>query len=149
MEPYWQSADRAITVYHAPYEDVLDQGLVPIREIALTHADSPYGVKEQTDRRKRGRGKPTPRSGSRSRLLNRGDLKAHDYPTVAGDEEPFEPTRGVDLGRHEPVLHPRLRAEQDDEGLGDRCLVCCSHGRDALREGPTARALLIVEPRPR
>lgn len=99
MEPYWQSSDRTITVYHAPYEDVLDRGLVPIRELALTHADPPYGVKEQTDRRKRNRGKPNPGPGSRSRRLNRGDLKAHDYPAVAGDDEPFDPTRLLVLDR--------------------------------------------------
>lgn len=30
MIPYWQSGDKAITVYNERYEEVLEAGLVPI-----------------------------------------------------------------------------------------------------------------------
>lgn len=87
MLPYY---DRdGITVYNARCEDVLAAGLVPVREVALIHADPPYGVAERTDRGSKGRG------GG----LNGGRITTHDFPPVAGDDRPYDPAPLLALGR--------------------------------------------------
>ena len=84
MKPYWQSADGAITVYHARWEDVHAAGLVG--EIDLTHADPPYGVRHDT--RLRHRNGPARKSS-----LNGGTVRprAVDFPPIVGDDRPFDP----------------------------------------------------------
>ncbi len=82
--PYWTSPDGSIVVYNARWEAVLAAGLVPVREVALVHADGPYGVSERTDRASRGR----------------GNLAAcNDFEPCAGDSEPFEPAPLLALQR--------------------------------------------------
>lgn len=87
MTPYYRSDDGAITVYHARWEDVLAAGLVPMREVALIHADPPYSggilaVKEK---------------------LSKNDARAHRtrvWEPIAGDNvEPFDPAALLALGR--------------------------------------------------
>lgn len=93
LSPYWQSDDGAITVYHARCEDVLAAGLVPVREVALVHADPPYGQNEPTDRRARGR------IGTPTRTLHKGALQPRDFPPIVGDDKPFDPTALLALQR--------------------------------------------------
>ena len=94
MTPYY-SAD-GITVYHARFEDVLAAGLVPT-DVALIHADGPYGVNERTDRASKGRSRAfgsanaLPRAGRRT--------AARDFPPVAGDDQPFDPAPLLALSR--------------------------------------------------
>lgn len=81
MKPYWTSPDGLIVVYHARWEDVLAAGLIPVREVALVHADPPYGVSEQTNRASKGRGN----SRTRPNVVSR------DWPSIHGDDKPFDP----------------------------------------------------------
>lgn len=84
IAPYWQSADGMVTVYHARFEDVLAAGLVPVEEVALTHADPPYGVNVNTA----GRG-----VGRRAVYGALGNYKGAPadiaHPAVVGDSAPF------------------------------------------------------------
>ncbi len=83
MKPYWQSSDGAIVVYHARCEDVIAAGIVEPKRVALVHADPPYGVNEKTSRLTR----ISRRSG-----LHGGAVKGREFPAVAGDREPFDPS---------------------------------------------------------
>lgn len=91
IEPYYCSPDGAITVYHARWEDVHAAGLVPVDEIALVHADPPYGVNERTDRKSKGRGKSSAASNAMA--------TAHDFPPVAFDDQPYDPFTLLALDR--------------------------------------------------
>jgi site-specific DNA-methyltransferase (adenine-specific)/modification methylase len=84
VKPYWTSPDGAIVVYCARWEDVVAAGCVPVREVALVHADPPYGVGERTDRASKGRGSLAP---------------CYDFPAVAGDDRPFDPAPLLQLDR--------------------------------------------------
>lgn len=102
ISPYWQSADKAITVYHAPFEDVLEAGLVPVEEVALIHDDPHYGVRERTARISAKRGLV----GGEPKVIRdagggaaRGRPKNHDFPAVVGDDRPFDPRPIIDLQR--------------------------------------------------
>lgn len=76
MKPYWQSSDGHITVYHARWEEVLaGGGSVPMREIALIHADPPYGIDVDLD------------GGAARRRPERGN----SLGKVTGDDRPFDP----------------------------------------------------------
>ena len=84
MKPYFQTDDGSIRIFHARWEDVLAAGVFAPKDIALIHADPPYGVNERTDRGKRGRGHHT---------------KARDFAKVEGDNKPFTPQSILDLDR--------------------------------------------------
>ena len=90
--PYWQSPDGRIVVYHSRWEDVHAAGLLPVREVALVHADPPYGVDERTERASAGRGRGT--SGT-----SRAIAKANDFPRIIGDRKPFVPAALLSLAR--------------------------------------------------
>lgn len=97
MLPYYRSPDGAITVYHARWEDVIAAGLIVPREVALVHADPPYGQKERTAREKAGRG-----TGRPGRGLNTGRFAsppARDFAPVIGDDKPFDPAPLLALDR--------------------------------------------------
>lgn len=97
MLPYY---DRdGITVYNARCEDVLAAGLVPVREVALVHADPPYGVAERTDRASKGRGLEAGTKKSRETSPGRGRISIRDFPPVAGDDRPYDPGPLLALGR--------------------------------------------------
>jgi len=93
LRPYWQSSDGLIKVFHAPCEAVI-ASVLPVREVALVHADPPYGVKHDT--RLRNRGGP-----ARKASLNGGTLRprAHDFPPIPGDDKPFDPAGVLALAR--------------------------------------------------
>jgi len=73
-EPYYR--DDAVTIYHGDCRAILP-ALDVVPDLVLT--DPPYGVKERTDRASKGRG-----SSSWS--------PSNDFPPVAGDDEPFDPS---------------------------------------------------------
>lgn len=93
MKPYYQTEDGAIQIYHARWEDVHAAGVFHPKDVALVHADPPYGVKERTDRASRGRGT------TRGRGLHGGGVKCRDWAPVAGDAAPFDPASLVELDR--------------------------------------------------
>jgi site-specific DNA-methyltransferase (adenine-specific) len=92
IEPYYCSDDGGVVVYHARYEHVIDAGLVPVRDVKLIHSDPPYGVNENTERGKNGRGFTKGR-------LNGGQRAARDFPPISGDDKPFDPTFLLSLDR--------------------------------------------------
>lgn len=90
LRPYYDSG--GITVYNARCEDVLAAGLVPVREVKLTHADPPYGQSENTARHTKGR-------GINDRFRGGANARARDFPPVAGDDKPFDPAPILAMGR--------------------------------------------------
>lgn len=99
LAPYWTSADGSIVVYHSRWEDVLAAGLLPVRDVALVHADPMYGVGERTDRGTRGRGRE---KGGAIRILKgagKGGGAARDFPPVQGDDKPYDPVELLALKR--------------------------------------------------
>lgn len=84
MTPYYRSPDGAILVYCARWEDVLAAGLIPVRDVALVHADPPYGVRMQADRSKTRGGIDHPRRA---------------FAPVVGDDAPVDPDGLLALGR--------------------------------------------------
>ena len=83
IKPYWQSADGALTVYHARCEDVIAQ-VLPVREVALIHGDPVYGVSERTERLTNGRSNAT---------------AAIDFEPLEGDDRPYDPAPILALAR--------------------------------------------------
>ena len=83
--PYWQSPDGRITVYHSRWEAVRDAGLLPVRDVALVHADPPYGIDLDTDTRWRPDGHPS--------------LLLEEFPPIANDGDPFDPSGLLSLDR--------------------------------------------------
>ena len=85
MKPYWTSPDGLIVVFHARWEDVLAAGLIPVREVALVHADPPYGIGDSAHR---------PNTANVGRV---GAGKA--YPPMPGNDRPYDPSPLLALGR--------------------------------------------------
>jgi DNA modification methylase len=44
MTPYYQTPDGMVTIYHANYLDLITQGVVKPKDIALVHGDPPYAI---------------------------------------------------------------------------------------------------------
>lgn len=80
MKPYFD--DGRIRIFHARWEDVWPTLGLKHEDVALLWADPPYGVSERTDRSSKGRGKAGPSGRFQDSV---------DFPSVAGDDEPFEP----------------------------------------------------------
>lgn len=76
LRPYYDSG--GITVYNARCEDVLAAGLVPVRDVALVHADPPYGIGLDTS--------------ARWPWLD-------DLPPVVGDDRAYDPAPLLALDR--------------------------------------------------
>lgn len=95
VKPYYDA--DGITVYNARWEDVLAAGLVVPREVALIHADPPYGVRERTERAKAGRRGHAMKA---RRGKGGGGLpRARDFAPVVGDDQPFDPAPLLALKR--------------------------------------------------
>ena len=84
MQPYYTTPDGTIRIFHARWEDVFAAGVFVAKDIALVHADGPYGVNEQTNRASKGRGKAT---------------ASIDFAAVVDDDKPFDPTPLLALDR--------------------------------------------------
>jgi len=91
MTPYYSTPDGSIRIFRARWEDVFAAGIFTRKTIALVHADGPYGVKEATNRKEKGRGK---RGGSSTCT---GLAEGHNWKPVAGDDKPFDPQPLLDL----------------------------------------------------
>ena len=91
MKPYYQTEDGSIRIFHARWEDVLAAGVFAPKDIALVHADPPYGVNERTDRASKGRGK--------RHALTGGLAAAKNWAAVEGDNKPYSPQSILDLDR--------------------------------------------------
>ena len=97
IKPYWTSPDGAITVYHARCEDVI-ASVLPVGEVALVHADPPYGQNERTKRAAAKRGLQAGPQGRRKH--GSGSFPAPiDWPEVIGDDRPFDPALLLALAR--------------------------------------------------
>lgn len=83
IAPYWQSPDGAIQVFCDRWEDVLAAGLVPVREVALVHADPPYGIGVDLD----------------GGFNHRREVTGNTLGKVIGDAEPFDPSGLLALDR--------------------------------------------------
>ena len=86
IKPYY-SAD-GITVYHARFEDVLAAGLVPVPEVALIHADPPYGISLKTN------GSAVRRSANANAIC-----PSRNFPAIVNDDRPFDPAPLLALDR--------------------------------------------------
>ena len=96
--PYWQSPDGRITVYHSRWEAVRDAGLLPVRDVALVHADPVYGIGEHAHRP----GKIEGRARKNTAGTRRGGAetgKARVWRPLHGNDRPFDPRELVALGR--------------------------------------------------
>jgi len=85
ITPYYCSKDGTVVVYCARWEDVHVAGLLPAKDIALVHADPPYGIGNKTVDRS---------FESRSRVG-----RARSYAPIEGNDEPFDPALLLSLGR--------------------------------------------------
>lgn len=93
MKPYYQTDDGQIRIFHARWADVLAAGVFKPTDIALVHADPPYGVAERTDRASKGR---SVEAGTGKR--RRGAI-SRDFAPVHGDDKPFDPAPILALNR--------------------------------------------------
>ena len=88
MQPYYATPDGSIRIFNARWEDVLAAGVFVAKDIALIHADPPYGVNERTDRASKGRG-----------FSKEKKWPSRDMPRVQGDDKLFLPQSILDLDR--------------------------------------------------
>jgi hypothetical protein len=94
VKPFYRSADGAITVYCARWEDVLASGAFDPRKVDLIHADPPYGVACDVKRRTEGQPQPRPRLSKLS-----GGGRGREYSPIVGDDKPFDPSAVLALAR--------------------------------------------------
>jgi site-specific DNA-methyltransferase (adenine-specific) len=99
MQPYYATPDGSIRIFHARWEDVRDAGVFAPKDIALVHADGPYGVNERTDRASKGRGRSSWLRKDGTHTKAQALALAVDFPAVVGDNKPFDPAPLLDLGR--------------------------------------------------
>ena len=83
MKPYYQTDDGSIRIFHARWEDVLAAGVFKPKDIALVHADPPYGINYTAERK---RGRP-----SAKRSAN-GNTWGKDWKRITDDNKPFDPS---------------------------------------------------------
>ena len=95
MTPYYATPDGSIRIFHARWEDVLAAGIFTRKTIAFVHADGPYGIKEKTSRKDKGRGK----TNGVGKPLHGGLATCRNFPAVHGDDKPFDPQPLLDLDR--------------------------------------------------
>lgn len=100
MKPYYSTPDGAIQIYHARWEDALAAGVFEPKDVALIHADPPYGVRERTDRASKGRGKRGILYDKKGRQKSSHGLHpARDWAPVVDDDRPFDPASLLALDR--------------------------------------------------
>lgn len=92
MKPYYETHNGEIRIYHGKWEDGINAGVFDPKNIAIVHADAPYGINLQT----RGRGA--------GRKVGKGTapMKERSWPAIAGDERPFNPA--FLLALHRPMV---------------------------------------------
>lgn len=93
MKPYYQTDDGSIRIFHARWEDVLAAGVFAPKDIALVHADPPYGIDFDTQKTRQRQ------KASRKMVAFAGGVYGKDWARVEGDSEPFEPRMLLRLDR--------------------------------------------------
>ncbi|MBK9263079.1 MAG: hypothetical protein IPM54_25155 [Polyangiaceae bacterium] len=88
MKPYYVSHDKAVRVYCARWEDVVEAGEVKLRDVGLVHSNPPYGKKLRFNGRGGGR-----------RVNGAPPLKERKWDPVEGDDGPFDPAPLLALDR--------------------------------------------------
>lgn len=83
MTPYYATPDGTICIFHARWEDVFSAGVFVAKDIALIHADPPYGIDYTAERKK---GRPS------SKRSANGNTWGKDWARVANDDKPFDPS---------------------------------------------------------
>lgn len=101
LTPYYETPCGSIRIFHARWEDVLAAGVFKPKDVALVHADPPYGVKERTDRKAKGRVGSLARASAAVVAGRRAGPVGmpHDFPAVAGDDAPFDPAPLLSMER--------------------------------------------------
>jgi site-specific DNA-methyltransferase (adenine-specific)/modification methylase len=99
MTPYYETPCKTVRIFHARWEDVSAAGVFKAKDIALVHADPPYGVNERTDRKAKGRGKPVGSRKDGTRSSSKALAQCVDFPAVVGDDEPFDTAPLLELDR--------------------------------------------------
>jgi site-specific DNA-methyltransferase (adenine-specific)/modification methylase len=122
VKPYWSSPDRSIVVFNARWEAVLAAGVIPVREVALVHADPPTG-EGLSDTRRNGLGAEGEQC-KRAGALDTGG-RTRLFEPIEGDFEPFDPAPLLALAR--PTV-----------------MWCAMHFADKL---PTSRSWLLWDKR--
>jgi len=91
LAPYYETPDKSIRIFHARWEDVRDAGIFKPKDIALVHADPPYGngflamnnsVKS-----------------SKARRWNPDKCDGFTWNPIVGDDKPFDPAELLALKR--------------------------------------------------
>lgn len=93
MTPYYATPDGTIRIFHARWEDVLAAGVFAPKDIALIHADPPYGIDFDT-RKTQQRQKTSPKM-----VAFAGGVYGKDWHRVDGDHEPFLPSALLKMNR--------------------------------------------------
>ena len=92
MKPYWTSDDGAIVVYHARCEDVI-ASVLPVREVALVHADPVYGIGDHAHRPGQQEGRP------RKNTTGVAVGKARAWRPLRGNDRSYDPSSLLALDR--------------------------------------------------
>ncbi len=102
MKPYYETPDSSIRIFHARWEDVLAAGVFAPKDIALIHADPPYGngflamnnsVKS-----------------SKARRWNPDKCDGFTWKKIEGDDKPFDPAELLALKRPTILWAPTITA---------------------------------------
>ena len=99
MKPYWVSDDGAIAVFCAPWEDVHAAGLVPVRDVALVHADPVYGIGDHAHRPGAVDGRIRRNTRGTHRRGSAETGKARAWQPLSGNDRPFDPAPLLALTR--------------------------------------------------
>jgi len=92
VKPYWTSDDGAIVVYHARCEDVI-ASVLPVREVALVHADPVYGIGDHAHRPGQQEGRP------RKNTTGVAVGKARAWRPLRGNDRSYDPSSLLALDR--------------------------------------------------
>lgn len=97
MKPYYDV--DGITIYNARCEDVLAAGLVPLDEVALIHADPPYGNGSDVHRPSARDGRARVNTAGTRRRGGAENGKARHYRPIVGNDSPYDPAPILALQR--------------------------------------------------
>jgi hypothetical protein len=93
LAPYYSTPDGMIRVFHARWEAVFAAGVFKAKDIALVHADPPYGINHVTNG-----GQKRSKTSPKSRAYAGGEY-GKNWSRVEGDAVAFEPSALLDLKR--------------------------------------------------
>lgn len=126
MTPYYETPDGSIRIFHARWEDVRDAGVFKPKDIALVHADPPYGIDFDT-KKTRQRQKTSPKM-----VAFAGGVYGKEWPKVEGDHEPFAPSALVAMDRPSVIWGANNFADKLPPCPGWLIFDKKRHGTDAI-----------------